>query len=156
MRLARLALTLAIAATPALAEGTPVLAEYHSNSGSLPPEYAWQTDVTIQSDGALFLKHCREYQTEGPACKTRSAKVAPGALAGITNAATDSGLMDKPASPAEMPIVGGSVTWGAVYLGDAKVDLLSDPAKADIPRIAPVLNAVRTAIPQHLTRYLED
>jgi hypothetical protein len=57
---------------PAFAQN---LATYSANSGSLPPEHAWDVIVTIAADGQLVLKRCAGYETEGPACTTRMAKV---------------------------------------------------------------------------------
>ena len=65
----------ALTATAAIGQDAPVLAEYRTDSGSLPPEYAWETSVTILEDRQLTLKHCKGYETDGPACKTRKATV---------------------------------------------------------------------------------
>lgn len=92
-------------------EPAPVLADYWTNSGSLPPEYAWETSVLIREDGQLELKHCRGYETEGPACKQRKAKVPATALEAIRTAATDSGLLEEPARETDAPVVGGGMTW---------------------------------------------
>jgi hypothetical protein len=59
------------------AEDAPMLAQYWTDSGSVSPEYAWETTVTILEDGSLSLKYCTGYASEGPDCKTRSAKVTP-------------------------------------------------------------------------------
>jgi hypothetical protein len=154
--LPRLILALALIPVTAWAEDAPILAEYYTDAGSLPPEYAWQTEVTIHTDGRLVLQRCTGYETEGPACKSRKAKVDPAALDAIRAAATASGLADSPAKPSEYPMVGGSVTGGVVYLDGAKIQLISDPEEADAPRVAGVLNAVRAAIPARLNRFLTD
>jgi hypothetical protein len=150
------ALALALIPCAALAEDAPVLAEYYTDSGSLPPEYAWETTVTILADGRLMLQRCTGYETEGPACKSRKAKVDPAALDAIRAAALASGLADTPAKPSDYPMVGGNVTEGAVYLDGAKIQLIPDPQEADAPRVAGVLNAVRAAIPARLNRFLTD
>ena len=151
-----LAIALVLIPFAALAEDAPVLAEYYTDSGSLPPEYAWETEVTIHTDGRLVLQRCTGYETEGPACKSRRAKVDPAALEAIRAAALASGLADTPAKPSDYPMVGGSVTGGVVHLDGAKVLLISDPQEADAPRVAGVLNAVRAAIPARLNRFLTD
>ncbi|HEY6918872.1 MAG TPA: hypothetical protein VI412_06395 [Tabrizicola sp.] len=140
---------------PTAAFAQDVLAEYATDSGSLPPEYAWETSVTILTDGQLTLKHCKGYEETGPACKTRRAKVAEPALAAIRTAATESGLAQKPARENEMPTVGGGSTSGAVYLDGEKILLLSQPAEADADRVAKVLAAIAAAIPARFDRFVD-
>lgn len=139
----------------ARAEDAPVLAEYWTNSGSLPPEYAWETTVTILTDGQLTLKHCKGYETEGPACKTRRAAVPTGAIAAIRTAAVESGLATKPATETDMPTVGGGLTGGVVYLDSTKITLLPQPSEADAPRVGMVLDAIASAIPPRFDRFLD-
>ena len=146
---------LLLTATAAIAQDAPVLAEYWTDSGSLPPEYAWETTVTILEDGALTLKHCKGYETEGPACKTRRAQVAEEALAAIRTAAVESGLADKPARETEFPMVGGGLTGGLVYVDGQKVKLLSQPAEADADRVGKVLAAIAAAIPPRFDRFVD-
>ncbi|MFN4193878.1 MAG: hypothetical protein ACK4FR_13175 [Tabrizicola sp.] len=136
-------------------EPAPVLADYWTNSGSLPPEYAWETSVVIREDGQLELKHCRGYQTEGPACKQRKAKVAETALEAIRTAAVDSGLLEKPARKTDTPVVGGGLTWGRVYLPGGTVELPSQPAEADAQRVGKVLAAVAAAVPPRFDRFTD-
>jgi len=138
---------------PAQADEARVLAEYWTNNGSLPPEYAWETSVTLLEDGQLTLKHCKGYETEG--CKTRRAKASPEAVAAIRKAAADSGLAEKPARDTDLPIVGGGLTGGVVYLDDAKIELLAQPAEADAPRVAKVLAAIAAAMPARFDRFLD-
>lgn len=139
---------------PAQAQDAAILAEYWTNSGSLPPEYAWDTTVTIGEDGSLTLKHCKGYETEGPACKTRRAKVTADVLAAIRAAATDSGLAQNPARETDTPMVGGGLTGGRVFLDGAEIKLVSQPIEADAGRIGPVLQAIAAAIPQRFNRFL--
>lgn len=106
----RLAMLLLFFALPQTvrAEDAP-LAEYWANSGSLPPEYAWDVTITISAAGNLVLKHCTGYETEGPACKTRKATVSAADLAAIIAAAKAAELAEKPARQTEdIPVGGGS------------------------------------------------
>lgn len=152
----RLLTALLALAAPALAdELPPVLADYWTNSGSLPPEYAWETGVLIREDGQLELKHCRGYETEGPACKLRRAKVPQAALDAIRTAASESGLLQDPARETDTPMVGGGLTWGRVNLAGGTVELLSQPAEADAERVAKVLSAIADAIPPRFDRFLD-
>jgi hypothetical protein len=150
-----LAVLLALALPAQADELPPVLADYWINNGSLPPEYAWETSILIREDGQLELKYCKGYKTEGPACKLRTAKVSEAALDAIRAAATDSGLIEKPAKETETPMVGGGLTWGRVNLVNGTVDLPSQPAEADVERVGKVLNAIASAIPSRFDRFLD-
>jgi hypothetical protein len=152
----KISLALCLTAVPfcALAEDAPVLAEYWTNSGSLAPEYAWDTDVIIHQDGKLTLKHCTGYETEGPACKTRRATVPEAALAAIRQAAIDSGLADAPAREREDLMVGGGATGGVVMLEGKQIKLLSQPTDADAERVGKVLQAIAAAIPHRFDHFL--
>lgn len=152
LRLAAILLSLAPAVR---AQEAAVLAEYWTNNGSLPPQYAWQTGVTIRADGSLTLTHCKGYQ-EGPACTTRHGRVPTEALTSITAAAEASGLAGDPARETEMPIVGGGQTGGRVVLEEGEALLIPQPAEADAARVAGVLSAIRAAIPARLHRFLQD
>ncbi|TAG29580.1 MAG: hypothetical protein EAZ40_02340 [Rhodobacterales bacterium] len=149
-------LVLCLLPLPALAQEADVLATYSANSGSLPPEYAWETTVTIYADGRLSLRRCTGYETEGPACKDRKAKVTPEALDAIRVAALASGLAETPAKPSDYPMVGGSVVFATVTLDGVTVTLPSDVAESDEPRVAKVRRAVQAAIPARLNRFLTD
>lgn len=155
IRLRLLALLLALALPAQADELAPVLADYWTNSGSLPPEYAWETSVLIREDGRLELKHCKGYESEGPACKLRSAQVPEAALDAIRAAAKESGLIEKPARETDMPMVGGGLTWGRVNLADGTVDLPPQPADADVERVGKVLQAIAAAIPPRFDRFTD-
>jgi hypothetical protein len=150
-----LALLLALTLPAQADELAPVLADYWTNSGSLPPEYAWETSVLIREDGQLELKHCRGYEVEGPACKLRRAKVSETALEAIRTAATESGLIERPARETETPMVGGGLTWGRVNLVAGTVNLPSQPAEADVARVNKVLEAIAAAIPARFDRFTD-
>lgn len=136
-------------------ELAPVFADYWTNSGSLPPEYAWETSVLIRENGQLELKHCKGYEVEGPACKLRQATVSEAALDAIRAAATESVLIEKPARETETPMVGGGLTWGRVNLVGGTVELPSQPAEADVERVSKVLQAIAAAIPPRFDRFTD-
>jgi hypothetical protein len=136
-------------------ELAPVLAGYWTNSGSLPPEYAWETSVLIRQDGKLELKHCKGYETEGPACTLRHARLPEAALDAIRTAATESGLAERPARETDTPMVGGGLTWGRVNLVDGTAELPSQPEAADVERVARVLAAIAAAIPPRFDRFMD-
>lgn len=155
IRLSPLALLLVLALPAQADELAPVLADYWTNSGSLPPEYAWETSVLIREDGQLELKHCKGYETEGPACKLRRAKVPEAALEAIRAAATESGLLEEPARETDTPTVGGGLTGGRVTLASGTIELPSQPADADVARVNTVLKAIAAAIPPRFNRFTD-
>jgi hypothetical protein len=154
VRTAVVALLLSLA--PARADD--LLATYWASSGSLPPEYAWAVDVTITTSGKVTLKHCRGYETEGPACTTRTGKAGAARLNAIRQAVADSGLLERPAReapPEEIPIGGGS-SGGSVVIDGQTVRLMAFPRADDAGRVAGVLAAIHAAIPSRLVRrYIE-
>lgn len=139
-----------------LAEDAGVLATYHTDNCCVPPEGAYEVDVTVLKDGALTLIRCEGYETEGPGCRTRRAKATPAALEAILKAAADSGLAGKPAARSLEPSMGGGGTSGSVMLDGSEVILPRDPANEDAERVALVLRAIRDALPARLDRFLED
>lgn len=149
------ALLLTLALPVQADELAPVLADYWTNSGSLPPEYAWETSILIREDGQLELKHCKGYETEGPACKLRYAKVSDAALQAIRTAASESGLIEKPARETDTPTVGGGLTWGRVNLVAGTVELPAQPREADVDRVGKVLQAIAAAIPPRFDRFTD-
>lgn len=154
-RIALLAICLAVPLGAGADEAVP-LAEYWASSGSLPPEYAWSVDVSISADGALTLTHCKGYETEGPACRIRRAKLDQASREAILAAARDSGLDHKPAATMTDIPVGGGSEGGAVWLDGRKVVLPAFPAEADAGRVRAVLSAITAAIPQRLkTSFLD-
>lgn len=136
---------------PASAQG---LATYWANSGSLPPEHAWNVNVTIAADGTLVLKHCTGYETEGPACKTRKAKVDAAQLDAIRAAVAEADLVATPARQAEDVPPGGGSAGGSVILDGETVVLPAWPVAQDAERVAAVLNAITAAIPARLGRFM--
>jgi hypothetical protein len=137
---------------PLPAAAQDMLAEYWTNSGSLPPEYAWDVTVTIATDGALVLKHCTGYATEGPGCKTRKAKVSDADLQSIRDVALASGLAETPARKATDVPVGGGSSGGKVWLDGVEIPLPAFPATEDADRVASVRGAIRAAIPDRLVK----
>ena len=153
-----LAFPLALFPLSASAEDAAMLAQYWTDSGSVSPEYAWETTVTILEDGSLSLKYCTGYSTEGPDCKTRRAKVSEDQLQAIRAAAAESGLAETPAKELsdDMIPIGGGATGGKVVVDGQEVDLIAFPIGEDAERIAPVLSAIHDAIPERLRHRFMD
>lgn len=140
----------------ASAQDSGVLAEYYVSTGSLPPEYTWETDVTIYADGTLTLRRCTGYETEGPACKDRKAQVDLASLEAIRIDARASGLAETPAKDPEDFLVGAGVRGGIVYLEGQKITLPSQTHVDDTARVEVVLAAIEAAIPTRLNRFFAD
>jgi hypothetical protein len=148
---------LSLSLAPAIhAQDVDVLATYHADNCCLPPEYAWEANVTILEDGRLTLERCTGYATEGSGCKSRRAKVPEAALEAIRTAATESGLSETPAAQNPDPAIGGGGRSGSVVLEGVTIPLPRDPAPADANRVALVLGAISAAIPDRLDRFLAD
>ncbi len=156
LRTTILAVSLALA--PTLSAADSVMATYWANSGSLPPEYAWSVDVTITDTGKVTLKHCKGYETEGPACTTRTGKANAAQIEAIRIAVSESGLLDNPAQeapPEEIPIGGGSA-GGSVTIDGNTVTLMAFPRSEDANRVGKVRAVIYAAIPPRLAkRFIE-
>lgn len=156
--MSRLLLTAALGCAPCavLAEDPTPFVEYWTDSGSLPPEYAWATEVSITADGKLTLRYCVGYATDGAGCKTRKAKVEPAQIEAVLAAVTAADLVAKPARDTEDIPVGGSATGGKVFVDGQEVPLSSFPVAADAARVGSVLDTIRAAIPQRFqNRYFD-
>jgi hypothetical protein len=139
-------------AIPAAAQDAMPLATYWENSGTLPPEFAWDLSVTILADGSLSLTYCRGYQTEGPACAVGRAHLTNGDVEAILTAARASGLAGRPAeslSDSEVPVGGGS-RGGSVTLDGTAIGLPAFPREPDATRVAALLDAIAATVPPGL------
>lgn len=149
-RFAPIALALSLLASPALS--AEVLAEYWANSGSLPPEYAWDVTVTIHTDGQVILTHCKGYATKPPGCKTRKGKADAAKLDAIRAAVVEADLIAKPARASDEVIVGGGASAGTVTIDGEKRSLPSFPVIDDANRVGLVMQAIYAAIPTRLSK----
>jgi hypothetical protein len=154
MRRQSLLTALLLLPTTAAAE-TEILATLTANSGSLPPAYAWNVEVTVTETGWVTVTRCTGYETEGPACKTGEGTAVSGSVEAILQAAEASDLDTHPATAIDPPMVGGSWMSGTVMLGDGPVDLIAQPIAADEDRVATVLEVIGAAIPEALLPILE-
>lgn len=148
----RLVWAAVLAVAPSGAQAQALVAEYWANSGSLPPEYAWDLNVTFRDDGSVAVRRCTGYATEGPGCKLGKGKVSIEVLNTIRDAADAAGLAKKPPRRApddEVPI-GGGAAGGAVWWQGEKIELPAFPAEADQQRVSAVVTAIRSAVPAKL------
>lgn len=147
-----LAAVLAVAPLGAQAQG--LVAEWWASSASVEPEYAWSLDVSFYEDGAVAVRRCTGYETEGPACKQGKGKVSVEVLNTIRDAADAAGVAKKAPKAApddEIPIGGGSA-GGAVWWQGERIVLPDFPVRADVERVNMVLTAIRAAVPEKLDK----
>lgn len=150
-----IALGLAISPTALWAEGAEPFATYGVYSGTVAPEYAWSITLLIEADGSVTRSDCKGYETEGPACVVTSGQTTPEALEAIRAAVVQSGLIETPARPTEMPSIGGGSIQGAVVIDGQRAALISQPDESDKHRVQTVLTAIRAAIPAEMQAELD-
>lgn len=154
----RLVWAVVVALAPQVAGAQALVAEYWANSGSLPPEYAWDVNVTFRDDGSVAVRRCKGYATEGPGCKLGKGKVSVEVLNTIRDAADVAGLAKNPPQRApddEIPI-GGGASGGAVWWQNEKIELPAYPAAKDAERVRAVLAVIHDAIPGKLRKRFVD
>ena len=154
MKTLALSLFLATIGGAAIAETPAVIAVWSENSGSLPPEYAWEYRVEMLTGGTVQATYCKGYATEGPGCATVKRKFSAAAQKAMEDAieplAQD--LLDNPPQQAgddEIPIGGGS-TSGRLMLGETPVILYAFPRAADVSRVQEVLKILQASTPTGL------
>ena len=152
----RIALALTLAATPLTAQTPPVIASWSENSGSLPPEYAWDYRVEFLAGGVVQATYCKGYADEAPGCATVTRKFPLAAQQAMGDAiepyAED--LLDNPPQSAaddEIPIGGESVS-GRILLDGTYVSLFSFPRAEDAERVQAVLKILQDSPPANLVK----
>lgn len=126
------------------------LVEYAASSGSLPPEYAWNTQVVIWTDGKLKLTHCKGYQTDGPSCTISHAQIAAADIDRIIAALSASHLANRAAKAQDSPPVGGGSQRATFWMDDKPIVLPAFPIESDQRRVRDVLDSIIAAIPKDL------
>lgn len=156
MKALLLSILLASVGFAALAEDPVVVASWGANSGSLPPEYAWDYRVEFLGDGTVQATYCKGYATEAPGCATVTRKLPQAAQKAMGDAiepyAED--LLDNPpksVSDDEIPIGGGSVA-GRVLLDGTYVVLEPFAIAADAPRVQAMLQILQDSTPAGLVK----
>ena len=150
----RLVLLLALLAGPALAQDGDAFAAWGENSGSLPPEYAWDYSVSFFPDRHGEVEYCKGYADEAPGCAISRFRLSKKAFAAFQAALEpiEADLAAKPAEPAlDFPVGGGSF-GGILRMNGRVVKLLQFPTEADAPRIAAALTVLRDNTPASAIR----
>ena len=154
MKFLSLILALGVAPHAAMAEESQVFVEYHAGSGSVSPEFEWNTMVTIYQDGKLEVQFCDGYDARTPTCRTRRGKATAGSIEAIRVEVLAADLLANPAADSEGVMVGGSNPGGTVVIEGTEVAILSEPVEADRARINAVKSKIEAALPERLRRYL--
>ena len=154
MKVLILSVCLAVTGFAVWAEEPVVVAAWGENSGSLPPEYAWDYQVEFLAGGAIRATYCKGYAKEAPGCATVKRIFPPAAQQAMVDIiepfAED--LLDNPPQQAaddEIPIGGGSVS-GRILLDDTYVSLFSFPRAEDAERVQAVLKILQDSTPANL------
>lgn len=147
--MSRLALVLALLAGPALSQDGAAFALWGENSGSLPPEYAWDYTVSFYPDRRGEVEYCKGYADSVPGCAVSRFRLSKTAFAELEAALEplEADLAANPAKPAvDFPVGGGSV-GGLLRMNGREVKLLQFPAEADAARVGAVLDLLRDTTP---------
>ncbi len=156
MRVLILSVCLAVTGFAVWAEEPVVVAAWGGNSGSLPPEYAWDYRVEFLAGGVVQATYCKGYANEAPGCATVTRKFPLAAQQAMGDAiepyAED--LLDNPPQSAaddEIPIGGESVS-GRILLDGTYVSLFSFPRAEDAERVQAVLKILQDSTPANLVK----
>lgn len=152
----RIILALGLAASPAMGQTSLVVASWGEDSGSLPPEYAWDYRVEFLSNGTVQATYCKGYATEAPGCATVTKKFPEAAQKTMGDAIEPYAeeLLDNPPKSVggdEIPIGGGSIA-GRVLLDGTYVVLEPFAIAADVPRVQAMLKILQDSTPAGLVK----
>jgi hypothetical protein len=150
MNLAPLALAFCLAASPLLAQDTAEFAYWGENSGSLPPEYAWDYTVTFTADRKAEVRYCKGYATTAPGCATTKFRLSKRKFAALQTALAplEADLAANPAKDDPNPPVGGGSVYGKLSMNGHEVSLHAFPMAEDAARVGAVLDLLRENTPK--------
>ncbi len=152
----RIVLALTLAATPLMAQTPPVIASWSENSGSLPPEYAWDYRVEFLAGGTVGATYCKGYATEAPGCATVTRKLSSAAQQAMEAAIQPyaQGLLDSPpqmVTDDQIPVGGGAIS-GRVVLAEQTISLYAFPRPEDAERVQALLQILQKSTPPNLVK----
>lgn len=151
------ALVCALIAGPAMAQDTDAFAVWGENSGSLPPEYAWDYTVSFYADRRGEVEYCKGYADEPPGCATARFRLSKSALAAMQaeleplEAALAASAVDE---AVDIPIGGGSSS-GRIRMNGRDLRLPAFPSEADAERVDAVMRVLRANTPNRAVRAAE-
>jgi hypothetical protein len=140
---------LVVSAMSAQAEEVSTFARWGENSGSLPPEYAWDYTVHFQDDRRVEVTYCKGYAEAAPGCATATTRLSKKKYAALIEALTPlaADLAAHPAKDAaDIPVGGGSI-YGRITLNGDDIALPAFVAEEDGARVKAVLDLLQAATP---------
>lgn len=156
MKILLLSALLATTGFAAMAEEPVSIASWSENSGSLPPEYAWDYRVKFLPGGMVEATYCKGYAEEAPGCATVTKQLSAAAQMAMEAAIAPyaAELLANPpqmVSDDQIPIGGGSIS-GRVQLGETSVALYAFPRPEDAERVQAVLQILQDSTPRNLVK----
>lgn len=154
MKALALAVLLAMPGWAVAADTPKIIAVWSEDSGSLPPEYAWDYPVEYLAGGAVQATYCKGYAEEAPGCATVTSHLSTATQTAMQTAIAPfaANLLAQPPQPAgddAIPIGGGSVS-GRVLVGETDVVLHAFPRADDAERVQAVLKILQDTTPRNL------
>jgi hypothetical protein len=149
---AALALLAGCAAPVVDAPIPPGFAQWGAGSGSLPPEFAWDYQVTFSDDQMVWVRYCKGYANTAPGCATASSALSETEYSALISALTplaDELAARPPQASSEISVGGGSLS-GQLVRDGITIRLPNTSIDADAARVAAVLDLLRQYTPQSL------
>ena len=142
-------LFMALTPLPALASDDAVFAVLGEDSGSLPPDYAWDYTVSFTADRRGVVRYCKGYADAAPGCATATFRLSQRRFADRQDALAPlaADLAARPAVQDPDPPVGGGSVSGRVTLNGAELALWSHPLPDDAARVGAVIALVQENTP---------
>ena len=142
-------LALLLLAVPAAAQDASPIASWGEDSGSLPPEYAWDYTVTFTGDRQVTVIYCKGYANAAPGCATIRKRLTKTSFAAMQAelAPLAVGLLEDPPQNDPNPPIGGGSSYGRLNVGGEDVTLPGFPLPADKPQVDAILRVLKDYTP---------
>jgi hypothetical protein len=151
-----IAAVLMACAGAAPAQEDPVVAIWSEDSGSLPPEYAWEYKVRFFGSGKIEVEYCKGYAEAAPGCATVQKQlddVSLDAMEAEIEPYVAKMIEDPPQrAPDDMVPIGGGSIGGWILLGETNVVLPNFAAEKDAKRVTEVLAILQKYTPENLVK----
>ena len=148
------ALIIVLAGCVPASEQAPVtpLAQWGEDSGSLPPEFAWDYLVSFSSNGQVSARYCKGDATEAPGCATVTQNLPQAELDALTAAlapVTQALNAQPPQQSDDIPIGGGSI-YGSVFGRGQAIHLPNYPQADGAVGVVQALDLLQNFTPEGL------
>ncbi len=150
MTLKPLLIAMLLFAHPVYSQDSPWFAYWGENSGSLPPEYAWDYSVTFLENRQAEVRYCKGYSNDAPGCASAKFRLSKHKSAQLMAALTplEAELSAHPATDDPDPPIGGSAIYGKLTMNGNSVPLHAFSIGDSAARVAEVLELLRQYTPQ--------